>query len=331
MSDSKFQISLRENGEHSIKKSLESYSEYEKTKDQMLLKDAILFLHNGIELLMKEMLVRENEYLIFVDLKDVKTKQKEARKKGLGIFFIEYPPKSVTYEEAYERVEAFINPPELNETLLKYLGKLNRLRNQLEHYAIDADKEEVVQLLEAIHKPILNLFEKHLGPLTQLQTPQIIEAWQSITNSQQLFKRVNHEVAELIRKFNGQKVSGSLFGLEGKITLPKFDSIIENDYINVDGVNGSMQIGVDIFASSIGSAGKASTKWVVETRPAGTQRILLTIQQLSFYAKQTGSIPWLVIFDNIPDSARKDAKNLNVMTSNRQDFETLSQLVTSPF
>jgi hypothetical protein len=68
MSDDKFQISLRENGEHSFKRSLESY------------------------------------------------------------------------EVAIERVEAFLNPQELSKTLRDQLDELNRVRNQLEHYAIDADR-----------------------------------------------------------------------------------------------------------------------------------------------------------------------------------------------
>src|SRR5690242_12115936 len=100
MAKDKFQISLRENGEHSFKRSLESYREYEKTEDQMLLKDTIMFLHQSIELLMKEMLVRHSPYLIFDELKDIPRKQIEANKKGIGIFFIDKPPRSVTYEIA---------------------------------------------------------------------------------------------------------------------------------------------------------------------------------------------------------------------------------------
>src|SRR5258708_25204388 len=117
MSKDKFQISLRENGEHAFKRSLETYEEYEKTKDQMILKDTIMFLHQSIELLMKEMLVRHSPYLIFEELKDVPNKQKEADRKGVGIFFIDRPPKSVTYEVAISRVEAFINPTVFNDSL----------------------------------------------------------------------------------------------------------------------------------------------------------------------------------------------------------------------
>jgi hypothetical protein len=78
MTKDKFQISLRENGEHAFKRSLESYREYEKTNDQMLLKDTIMFLHQSVELLTKQMLVNHSPYLIFEDLRDIPKKQKEA-------------------------------------------------------------------------------------------------------------------------------------------------------------------------------------------------------------------------------------------------------------
>ena len=213
MPEGKFDISLRENGEHSFKRSLESYQAYENSRDLMFLKDTIMFLHQSIELLMKEMLVGHSPYLIFEELKDIPRKQIEAKKQGIGIFFIEKPPRSVTYEVAIDRVEAFLNPIELDENLKQNLDRLNRLRNQLEHYAIKADREEVVQILEAIHKPILQLFENHLGPLTQLQTTQLEQTWKNISATSREHKKFNHEISLLMRKFNGQQVPGGLLDL----------------------------------------------------------------------------------------------------------------------
>ncbi len=127
-------------------------------------------------LLMKRMLVKHNYYLIFEDLKDIPKKQREANKRGIDIFSIDYPPRSVTYEVAIDRVDALLNPSELDDLLKENLKKLNSLRNQLEHYAIDVDRNEIVQVLEAIQQPILNLFEQHLGSLAQLHTLQVKQA-----------------------------------------------------------------------------------------------------------------------------------------------------------
>jgi len=115
-------------------------------------------------------------YLIFEDLKDIPKKQREANKRGIDIFSIDYPPRSVTYEVAIDRVDALLNPSELDDLLKENLKKLNSLRNQLEHYAIDVDRNEIVQVLEAIQQPILNLFEQHLGSLAQLHTLQVKQA-----------------------------------------------------------------------------------------------------------------------------------------------------------
>jgi len=323
VSNSKFKISLRENGEHSFKKSLESYSDYDKTKDQMLLKDTIMFLHNGIELLMKEMLVQHSEYLIYEELKDIHVKQKEARIKGIGIFYIDYPPKSVTYEVAIKRVDAFINPPELDDSLLQNLTRLNRLRNQLEHYAIDADKEEVVRILEAIHKPILNLFENHLGPLTQLQTPQINQTWQNINHSFEAFKQKNHEVCELVKKFNGQKVPGSLLGVDGEVILPKFNRVSENYLIHLQRDTGPMLLEIDILAES--SSTDDGTRWIVETKLRRPR--IETVYRVHSFGQLTNSVSWLVAFDKVSPSMRLEAKNLKVMITGLDEFEELKKLV----
>lgn len=228
MSKDIIKISLRENGEHSFKRSLEFYKAYESTQDQMLLKDAIIFLHHGIELLMKEVLIQHSPYLIFEDLKDVPKKQKDADRQGVGIFFLERPPKSVTYDVAINRVEAFIKPQELNEDLHNSLEQLNRLRNQLEHYAIEVSREEVVKILEAIHKPILKLFENQIGQLTQLQTPEINQTWNNIQDLAEEQKQREQEIYDLVKKFNGQRVPGYLFNVEDEVTLPKFDHFLKS-------------------------------------------------------------------------------------------------------
>ena len=327
MNKDKFQISLRENGEHSFKRSLESYKEYERTNDQMLLKDTIMFLHQSIELLMKEMLVQHSPYLIFEELKDIPKKQKEANKNGIGIFYIDNPPKSVTYEVAIKRVEAFINPPELDDKLIQHLEMLNRLRNQLEHYAINADREEVMQMLEAVHKPILQLFEKHLGTLTQLNTPQINQTWKTITGNVTSYKEKNHEVFLLMQKFNGQKVPGSFFGVEDEVTLPKFDLFYEN-YLMPTKFHDlrRVMLEIDIFAEFEQSSVKESVKgWIVETKlgaPASE-----TIYKVRFRGDRLESIPWLVAFAKIPSLTRVMAKEFGVMVTGIDELEELKKLI----
>jgi hypothetical protein len=151
-----FKISLKENGLHSLWRGIESFQAYTKTQDKWLLKEAIVFVHQGIELLMKQMLVQHSEYLIFEDIgPETVKKQKQANSQGIGIFYLSSPPKTVTYLDSIGRVEAFVKPPELDEPLITRLHELNRLRNQLEHYAIEADVEQIVRLLGNVREPVL--------------------------------------------------------------------------------------------------------------------------------------------------------------------------------
>jgi hypothetical protein len=328
MSKDRFQISLRENGEHSFKKSLESYNQYDKTKDQMLLKDTIMFLHHGIELLMKEMLVAHSPYLIFEELKDLPKKQKEANKKGVSIFNIDSPPKSVTYEVAISRVDAFLNYPEFDDNLRQNLERLNRFRNQLEHYAIEADREEVVKLLEAIHKPILVLFDKHIGPMTQLQTDQIKQTWDNINNAAKEAQRINHEVYELMQMFNGQKVPGNLLGVDGEVTLPKFDRVFEEYETKVGEENENRQSYLfDILAETANfSTDGVGARWVVETKLRAPRSD--AVYMVSAFGQFSNARPWFVAFDTIPASTRAKAKELKVMVTGRSEFEELRKLLS---
>lgn len=325
MAKDKFQISLRENGEHSFKNSLDSYEKYEVSKDPLFLKDTIIFLHHSIELLMKEMLIRHSPYLIFEELKGIPDKQKEANKKGISIFFLDKPPKSVTYEIAIDRVEAFINPPELTDSLRQNLTMLNHLRNQLEHYAINTDKEEVIRIFEAIHKPILNLFENHLGPLTKLRTPQINQIWSNIGHIAEEHRMKIHEVYMLMEKFNWQKVPGSLFGQSGETRLPKFDRITKNYRMSLGDSIGIVEF--DIFAEYNDVYGDYNS-WPVITKLNSPS--IDFIHMMDIYHILAGSTPWLIVFNELSNEFAEVAWELGLMVTNAKELQKLKELVESP-
>jgi hypothetical protein len=158
-----FRITLLENGIHSLERGFESVDEYlRKEEDEFLLKEAILFIHHGIELLLKQLLVQESRFLIFSDLGSVVRRQREANQKGVDIFSLEKPPRTISYPEAIERVDAFLDVPEFAHQLQRDLRGLNQLRNRLEHYAIKTDKIRTVRLLSKIRVPLLRLFEAQI-------------------------------------------------------------------------------------------------------------------------------------------------------------------------
>jgi hypothetical protein len=164
-----FRITLLENGIHSLERGFDSVDEYlRREEDEFLLKEAILFIHHGIELLLKQLLAQESKFLIFSNLRSVVKRQREANQKGVDIFSLDKPPYTISYPEAIERVDAFLEVPEFTHQLQQDLKELNQLRNQLEHYAIKTDKLRTVRLLSRIRVPLLRLFEAQMSEFSAL-------------------------------------------------------------------------------------------------------------------------------------------------------------------
>lgn len=315
----KFYISLRENGVHSLWRGIESYEEYDRTHDMMLLKDAIMHLHHGIELLMKEILVQHSAYLIFEDLRDASKKQKRADELGIGIFFLDRPPRTVTFAEAIGRVDAFVKPPELNNDLRANLDKLNRLRNQLEHYAIEADREEVTQLLAVIRDPLLDLFEAQIGGIKELQTPRVSRVWNSVQDSARLYSQREQEVFALIQRFTGQRVPGYLLNVEGEFTLPTFTQVLPNYRL------GLPQLGIEIDLLGEGEG----FRWVIEIKGSLLSTRIDVLDSLVLLNSAAQATPWLVVFSAIPEKIRKIARQRNILVTGASEWQELKQLVES--
>ncbi len=340
MADDKFKISLRANGEHSFRRGLECYVEYQRIQDQMLLKDAIMFLHHGIELLMKEVLVHHSPYLIFEDLRDIPNKQREADKLGIGIFFLPKPPRTASYEVVLERVEAFIKPVGLDQRLLNNLKHLKHLRNQLEHNALEADKDEVLRLIVAIREPLEKLFEAEIGPLTQLRIPEIEYVWDArvddyfddLVTERQLR---NQEIIALLKKFNGQKVPGYLFNLEGEITLPRFSHIRADGLIASDDDPEEMMGSNNIVAESEDfSVDGHGTRWLIEVNTDSIDirdpQVYIDLKDImSVYVRiNITAIPWVVALSgDILLQVKKQAKRLNIMVTGASELQELKRII----
>lgn len=87
MSGNRLKLDMKQNAVHSIRRAIDSLNQHAQSNDAFLMKDAVLFFHHGIELLMKEMLRKHSEYLIFEDIKELHTKVNRAKKEQVDIFF----------------------------------------------------------------------------------------------------------------------------------------------------------------------------------------------------------------------------------------------------
>ena len=318
----KFKISLKENGVHSLWRGIESFENYGKNQDAFLLKDAIMFFHHGIELLMKEVLIKNSQFLIFEDLKDASKKQKQADNSGVGIFFLSKPPKTVTYEEAINRVESFIKPIELTDNLRNNLSELNRLRNQLEHYAIDEDSEEVTKLLAKIHKPLLTLFEAQIGGIKKKLPRKTAQAWNKIHKDATFYSKLEEEVFKVVSQFNGQKIPGELLGIEGSFTLPSFDQVLLN-YIVSSTQN---------FRYEIDILGKIDNScWAIEVKDVVKEEFQeRLIEHLNITSRLLHNAQsWIVAFSEISEDFKETIRNQGIFITGRKEWKELEHRINS--
>lgn len=181
---SRFKISLKENGIHSFERGLEITLAYEKDSDPWLLKEAIMFLHHGIELLFKQVLLENaGEYLIYSDISESTIKKvilaKEQKK---SVFNLGKPPHTATFLEVISRTQAFVDKAQLSSKLVAWLKDLNKIRNNIEHYGIDTQSSVLENLLFKLRIPLLEFFHDTIHDFTRQKESKMQILWEQLSD-----------------------------------------------------------------------------------------------------------------------------------------------------
>lgn len=168
-------ISMLNNGMDSLKRGFSSYLEYTETikkkenpelEDYLILKQAILSTHHGVEILLKCILNKQSEFLIVDDIdNNYKFAYKEKVDKGYqSIFQTSKAQKihTITYEEALSRVK-YLSDNDLSEQLEKKLKDLNTLRNALSHAEVSIKDIEIEKIFENLLLDLDVLFKRAIG------------------------------------------------------------------------------------------------------------------------------------------------------------------------
>lgn len=181
------EFTLLDNGTDSLKKakaSIVKFEELHREHSYHHLKDAIIFLNHGIEILLKYILANRNESLIFSDVKvylEAKKNLKHISSKveGFGIHLernkptvFDVPEKklgnkklnTITLKEAVDRVE-FLCDIELSQDFRDSIFVINEYRNDLTHHSIKlntTDEERLINVLKTLYDNVLDFFEKHI-------------------------------------------------------------------------------------------------------------------------------------------------------------------------
>jgi hypothetical protein len=168
------ELSFLQSGIDSLKKgfgSLVSYENlyYSDNKDSsrfFYLKDSILFIQHGIEILLKQVLSNESEYLLFSQLDDnVKKAYIEKNEKGLKSIFesnLKHKIHTVTFIEAIERVKMLPNI-EFGKTLENKIRQLEIYRNIVMHSEPHINEIELNSTFDGLLDELDNFFYQTIG------------------------------------------------------------------------------------------------------------------------------------------------------------------------
>jgi hypothetical protein len=162
-------LNLLDNGIDSLKKGTEYlikyYREADEERKMIFLKDSIIFLHHGTEIIIKYILFTNNEYLIFsqIDSNVIKAYKQMRQNKKNSVFETSLVDKlhTVTFEVACERVTELLGY-EMSTILKGKLESLNKLRNRIIHSEVSINQMEIIALFTNFLDELNDYFYKIL-------------------------------------------------------------------------------------------------------------------------------------------------------------------------
>lgn len=145
----------------------ESYFAKRQSKERYYdLKDSILFIQHGIEILLKQILVSHSEYLIFSQIDEsVKKAYKEKHDKKLNSVFessLKNRLHTVSFTEAIERIKISAKFP-MSNNLEKKIRELESYRNIIMHSEVHLNEIEIHQTFDGISDELDVFFLNNIG------------------------------------------------------------------------------------------------------------------------------------------------------------------------
>ncbi|MGG0287200.1 hypothetical protein ABEY41_19175 [Peribacillus butanolivorans] len=217
------EFTLLENGTDSLKKAKVSIEKFEDSHHEHSyhhLKDAIIYLNHGIEILLKYILSSRNESLIFSDIKvylDAKKQLKHmpSKVKGFGTYLEKNMPtvfdvpedklknknlRTITLHEAVERIEYLCDIYISNE-FKSSIFLINKYRNDITHHSInlnpvEEEEMQLIKILKALYGNVLDFFEQHIpGIMENIDTKRFEVTKEEYEEMQRDMQEFYHERA----------------------------------------------------------------------------------------------------------------------------------------
>jgi len=322
-------ISLLDNSAHSLQRGYELWYQGQTTQNGWVLKEAIFWIHHGIELALKQLLVQTNEYLVFEKIDEAVKKLAHLRRQNgmanAGVLDLfnqdESSVVSVSFHNLVQRVAIMLSIRELEEgaPLRTYIDELTKHRNKIVHFSIEMNVNEISSLLSDVLEPLLQLLAREVKDANFKRN-----GIPAIRHRAQPIRTINYNyeiesisrIERLLRKFNGQTVSGELFGLDGDVTLPVFTDVNQS-------LHGPKDYGLDVRAQS------TSETWFIELKSrlslAFIDQIILQLNKASQSA--ANSKVWLVVMSDVLPAHKERIKEKGIQISSLDDIVHLEQLL----
>lgn len=164
------QISLIENGLDSLTKGFNYLEGYERLlqeeNDQktrfLLLKDSILSVQHGIEILFKYILRKHNELFLYKDIKDLAAAY-AARREGKITELWEQPKvQTISFKESIDRLQDMCGIS-ITDKLKKTLLQVEGWRNSITHSAVILEERQVSSVLTKLIEALDTFFADTMG------------------------------------------------------------------------------------------------------------------------------------------------------------------------
>lgn len=128
------------------------------------IKDAILSINHATELLLKYLLKKQNEYLVFRDIVSyMNAKEKMIKYNMNSVFEANSKLQTIGTDEAIKRLELLCNI-KLPSELKKLTEDLNRKRNEIMHYEIEMSWQEAESItikIKKCYELLVSYFSEH--------------------------------------------------------------------------------------------------------------------------------------------------------------------------
>ncbi|PFF30858.1 hypothetical protein CN327_21840 [Bacillus cereus] len=167
-------FTLLDNGADSLKSAYENLETLKNIAEggQHRLKDSVIFLNHGVELLLKLILKKHSPSLMFDKINEYLEAKQRLKKKedAKTVFDINKKLKTVSLFEALTRVE-YLCDIDIPENFRGSILYVNKIRNQFMHYEVELDEQEtetLVTKLQICYEETIEFLEKHIEDLDDI-------------------------------------------------------------------------------------------------------------------------------------------------------------------